>query len=128
MVMLSSASTIVFTGSPPSARLRRGHAKGREQSVGVEQDDGLSAATQDAFHVSAAHPAGLLRSARAIGLRPGLLDQIHPVSQKTERHFAPVADDQMTGFLGGRRGWFRAPVRPERIESSQIVDRKRDTS
>src|SRR5439155_2966783 len=89
MVMLSSASRIVFTGLLPSARLRRGHAQGREQSVRIEQGDRLATYAQDALHEIAPHTAPPL-----LPLLASVFDEIHASAEKTQGDLPPVAHDE----------------------------------
>src|ERR1051325_2279469 len=116
MVMLSSASRIVFTGLPPYARRRGGHAQRREQSFGVEQGDRLAADTQEAPHEGAAQAAARVL---LFGVRDPvpLLDEIHAPAQEPESGLPPVAHDEAVGVHPHRPRPIR--IRPERSENTE---------
>src|SRR5437867_3207052 len=125
MVMLSSASRIVFTGLPPSAWHRRGHAQGREKSFGIEQGDRLAVEAEDALYEIAAHAASQDLPLLATGAFAAVLDEIHAAAEKTERDLTPVAHDESVRV---RRPPPRPRVfaaRPERLETAQVVYRQR---
>src|SRR6266581_727669 len=125
MVMLSSASRIVFTGLPPSARLRRGHAQRGEQSVRVEQGDRLAVDAEDALHEIATHdaPHPLL-----LLLLAPLYDEIHARAEKTEGDLTPVAHDEPVRIRRPAEGARAVPAGPERLEPAQVVHRQRHSS
>src|SRR2546426_9469991 len=122
MVMLSSASRIVFTAILPGARRLRGrHAQRLEQSFGIEQKDRLVIPPQDLAHVLGAHSAsGVLSPVRYV-LRPLRLQKGHSIPQETQPPSAPVATYDMPR-VSPRPIWRHHPgARPERDNPHETV-------